>query len=167
MNPEASGAVGQRPTTQSGRTETRTGYERRLHVEPGGQEAERPKASPDLLEFVGAFAVGALMGAGITLLLRPRRRRGTERLRHDLAPYRKKMRESAMSARRNFAAGADATSEAAEALGQAGRTLIQGLREELGDMIGSAREELSHAINDQVGQAFAMIRRGNRRKGWR
>lgn len=165
MNPEASSTLSQRSTESGTRTEGT--FEPRLQVEPGGMEEARPAPSPDLLEFAGAFAVGALVGAGLVLLLRPRRLRGAERLRHDLAPYRKKMRESALTARRNFIAGADATSEAAEALGQAGRTLIHGLREELGDMIGSAREELSRAINEQVGQAVAMVRRGNRRKGWR
>jgi|GEM_PF-1568290 len=164
MNPEASSALGER-ARQGGRGEA--GYEGRLQLERDYEEAGRTTATPDLLEFAGAFVVGALVGAGLMLLLRPRRKSRTERIRDDLAPYRKKMRESAQHARRSFKEGADATTEIAEALGQAGRTLIQGLREEIGDMIGSAREELSRTINDQVGQAMAVVRRGNRHKGWR
>lgn len=164
MQPESSEALGQRSTRVD---QMEAGHAPRLHLERGEPESEQQPTSPDLLEFAGAFAVGALVGAGVMLLMRPRRRRGTERLRHDLAPYGKKMRESAQTARRNFAAGADATSAAAEALGQASRTLIMGLREEVGEIIGSARDEFSQSINDQVGQALKTIRRGYRRKGWR
>lgn len=126
----------------------------------GAVDSDSHRPSPDLIEFAGAALLGAVIGAGVTLLLRPKRRRGAERIRHDLAPYRKKVKERAQSARRSFAEGADATSEAAEALGEAGRTLIQGLREEIGEIIGSAREDFTQSVNDQVSHALDTIKRG-------
>lgn len=164
MNPEAREALGER-STETGRGPIGSG-EGREDLGKGGTEFEE-EAGPgtDLLEFAGAFAVGALVGAGLMLLMRPRQKTGTERIRHDLKPYRKKMKASAESARRSFAEGADATTEVAEAIGQASRTLLHGLREEVGEIIGSAREELAEAVNEQVAQAMKTLRRGSRQKG--
>lgn len=137
-----------------------------------GEESFRRPAKlggmrPDMAEFVGAFMVGAAIGAGAALLLRPAPKRGTERIRHDLAPYGKKLRKNAETARRNFAAGRDAASAAADALGEATRILMQDLREEVAEIVSSARDDLSDAVNDQVRQALKTIKRGTRLKGRR
>jgi gas vesicle protein len=138
--------------------------------EAGAKRPELQEAAatrPDLAEFLGAFAVGAIIGAGATLLLRPEPKRGTARIRQDLAPYGRRVRKNTQVARRNFAAGADAASAAAEALGQAGRTLIHDLREEVAEIVGTARADLSETVNEQVGQAVKLLRRNSGRKGRR
>jgi gas vesicle protein len=120
---------------------------------------------PDIAEFLGAFAVGAILGASAALLLRPEPLRGTARIRRDLAPYRKRVRQNALLARRNFAASTDAAAAAAEALGHAARTLGRDLRTEVAEIVGNARLDLSDAVNEQVGQALKTLRRGSRFKG--
>lgn len=122
---------------------------------------------PDMAEFLGAFAIGAGLGATAVLLLRPEPKRGTARIRNDLAPYGKRVREKAERARRNFAAGADAASEAAAALGQASRVLVHDLREEVAEVVLEARSELAATVNEQVGQARKLLRRGSHRMGRR
>jgi gas vesicle protein len=116
---------------------------------------------------VAAFAVGAALGAGATLLLRREPKRGAAKIREDLAPYGKRVRQNTRSARRNFAAGADATSAAVEALGQAGRTLVRDLREEVAEIMDTARTDLAAAVNEQIGQTMKTLRRASRRKGRR
>jgi gas vesicle protein len=131
------------------------------------EEAGATLNRPDLAEFLGAFGVGAVLGAATMLLLRPAPKRGTSRLRKDLAPYGKRVRQRTMTARSHFAAGADAASAAAEALGQAGRILVQDLREEVAEVVRDARSDLSAAVNEQVGQSLKLLRRSSHLVGRR
>jgi gas vesicle protein len=119
---------------------------------------------PDVAEFIMAFTVGAAVGAAATLLLRPAPRRGMARIRKDLEPYRKQVRQNTRVARENLAASADAASHAADAIGKAGRLLINDLREEVAEIFSNASDNLSYAVNEQVGQAMKTLRRGARRK---
>ncbi len=164
MQSETTGAMHQRPTG-SGATEARYGGPTQLgqvETAPRADIEPAPTTRPDMLEFLGALAVGAVIGAGAALLLRPEPKRGAARIRKDLAPYGERVRKNTLTARRNFAAGADAASAAAEALGQAGRTLIYDLREEVAEIVGNARDDLSEAVSEQVGQAVRLLRRGSR-----
>lgn len=154
--PTPTGELGARPRPEwPGTTATRT------------EPREATTRRPDMSEFLGAFAVGAVIGATTVLLMRPEPKHGAARIRKDLAPYGKRVRERTLIARRNFAAGADAASAAVEALGQAGRILVQDLREEVAEVVRDARSDLSAAVNEQFGQARKLLRRSSRRAGRR
>lgn len=122
---------------------------------------------PDVAEFLGAFVIGAVIGATAMMLMRPEPKHGMARLRKDLAPYGKRVREKTRDARRSLAEGADSASAAAEALGQAGRILVHDLREEVAEIVRDARSDLTVAVNEQVGQALKRLRRGSYRMGRR
>ena len=78
----------------------------------------------DTVDFLSAFGIGAVAGAALALLLRPEPPGRGERIREDLEPHRKKVRESARRARRHFGAGASAAADAGSALQDAGRELL-------------------------------------------
>lgn len=117
---------------------------------------------PDVAEFILAFAVGTIVGAAATMLLRPEPKRGVARIRKDLEPYGKQIRQNTRAARQNLTASADAASLAAEAIGKAGRTLMHDLREEVAEIVSNASDDMTHAVSLQVGQAMKMLRRGAR-----
>lgn len=118
----------------------------------------------DTIDFLTAFAIGAVVGVGATLLLRPDVSR-TERILRDLKPYGKQLRRSARDARTGFTAGAGATAEMADTLRDASRTLLRDFRSEVADLVATARDDLAHAIDQQVAGAQRGVERRIRRMG--
>lgn len=119
----------------------------------------------DAIDFAAAFAVGAVLGVGAALLLRPEPPTRAERILKDLEPYREKLRKSAHRARKGFREGAGATAEMGEALRGASRELLHDFREEIAEMIAAARNELALPVKDQVSQARRARGRAGRRPG--
>lgn len=108
----------------------------------------------DTTDFFAAFAIGAVLGAGATLLLRgPGRRRRTRRVAKDLKPYRKRMQKSAKRARKGLEQTAGATADLREELGAASRTVVRDFQDELAELLAAAREEIAHTVDDQITEA--------------
>jgi hypothetical protein len=131
----------------------------------GAEESTGSALPRDSMDFITAFATGAILGAGVVMLVRSRRPRGVARLSKDLKPYRKALRRQAEEARRGFSTGTRATAEAAELLGVAGRTLLRDFREELADSVNAARSDLSAVVSEQLEHARHALRRGARQVG--
>lgn len=101
-------------------------------------------------EFLGAVAVGTLLGVAAALALRPSPRSARERLLRELQPYRQQLRDSAAGARRAVEAATHAAEELAHDGGDAsedaiglGRELLAEFREEVRRVLEEARAELA------------------------
>ena len=96
----------------------------------------------DSVELVAAFAVGAILGVGATLLLRPAPVR-RQRLAHSLGRTGRRLSRGARRA--GHEAG-----QAGEALVGAGRELLEQFRGEMADAVRAAREQLAQDVYDQL-----------------
>ncbi|MBV9110390.1 MAG: hypothetical protein JO306_13340 [Gemmatimonadetes bacterium] len=121
-------------------------------------------ARQDTTEFLAAFAVGAVLGIGATLLLRPEPKTAKERLMRELKPYRKRVRKSAGRMARELRKGRVATGEIADDAIDAGRELLGEFREEVRRIITEARDELAEGL---VERRSHERRSTERRKGER
>jgi len=103
-------------------------------------------AREDTNDFLTAFAVGAVLGIGATLLLRGGRpKTAKERLLRELKPYyRKKIGGGKMArgVRRGRAAAADMADDAIDT----GRELLSEFRDEVKRIVEDARDELVEAL---------------------
>jgi gas vesicle protein len=121
-------------------------------------------ARQDTTEFLTAFAVGAVLGIGATLLLRPEPKTAKERLMRELKPYRKRVRKSAGRMARELRKGRAATGEIADDAIDAGRELLGEFRDEVRRILSEARDELAEAMVERRGEER---RTTERRKGER
>lgn len=104
-------------------------------------------AQRDTVDFVGAFLVGAILGAGVALLLRPERPSRAQRILRELGPYRRSARRPR---RRRWLARRDRGG----GLKEVGRELLREFREEMAAAIAQAREELAEAAGQEVERAL-------------
>ena len=118
-------------------------------------------ARQDTTEFLTAFAVGAVLGIGATLLLRPEPKTAKERLMRELKPYRKQMRRSAGEVARGVRRGRAATGEMADDAIDAGRELLSEFRDEVKRIVSEARDELAEALEER---RHGADRRGGERR---
>jgi gas vesicle protein len=114
-------------------------------------------------EFVTAFLVGAMVGAGAALLLAPDPPTRRDKLMKELKPYRKKLHKSATKMKKQASHQAAAVGEWSEDLVKASRAVMEDLREEVAELVADARSELADAVDGQVDSARASIRRGTKR----
>lgn len=97
----------------------------------------------DPVELAIAFAVGALVGVGATLLLR----------REEDLPER--IARQVRRSRRSLERGARRAGDAGEVVTRVGRKALQEFRDEMAHVVGAAREQLA----DEV---YAQLRAGKR-----
>ena len=116
----------------------------------------------DTVDFLTAFAVGAVLGVGATLLLQPQPT-PRDRINKQLQPYRKQMRRSYQRVSRGIKEGSNATSGMTTEVIGAGRELLSEFRSEVGEILEQARAELSDLVADQVKDVSKGARRVRRR----
>jgi vacuolar-type H+-ATPase subunit H len=119
-------------------------------------------AKQETVDFVAAFAIGALLGVGATLLLRSGGESEVERVMREIRPLRKKAVKRVRRAGQGIARGVDAAESAGEELLDSGRAALGDLREQVADIIASARQEIGEAARDSVRDAQRAVRRGLR-----
>ncbi len=107
------------------------------------------------VELVAAFAVGAILGVGATLLLR-----SEPSLPHRLT--RRLEKSGRRLSRRAQAAGRGA-GDAGEALASTGREVLHRFRGEVEELVSAAREQLAQDVYDQLRGARREAR-GERRR---
>lgn len=117
----------------------------------------------DTLEFVTAFAIGAILGVGATLLLSPQPAGRTEKLVGQLKPLRRKAGKRARRAWKGVRESADAALERGGDLAEAGRDALDDFRDEVGEIVSSARDEISRAVEAQISQAQKSLKKASRR----
>lgn len=114
----------------------------------------------DTVDFATAFAVGAVLGVGATLLLTPETTR-TERVVKRLRTPTRQMRRSIEHAREALEEGGEAAGEFSAELIGAGRELLGEFRAEVARIVEDARADLQDALKD----ASQHRRRSKRRFG--
>lgn len=118
----------------------------------------------DTVDFLTAFAVGAVLGVGATLLLQPDDS-PRKRVVKQLKPYRKQMQRSYKHLSRGLREGSGATSELTSEVIGAGRELLSEFREEVAEILDQARSELKEIVSEQASDLGKGARRTRRRVG--
>lgn len=118
----------------------------------------------DTVDFLAAFAVGAVLGIGATLLLQPQRT-PKDRVLRQLKPYRKQMRRSYSRARSAVRDGAGATAELSDETLAAGREVLGDFRHEVARILGDARSEIQGMLGEQTRSLGKGLRESSRRFG--
>jgi gas vesicle protein len=107
-------------------------------------------AREDTNDFIAAFGIGAVLGIGAALLLRPERPDPRRRLLRRVKPHAKQLRRGAKRVRR---AAREEYRDAADLGGEAiehGRELMHEFRAEVRRILDEARREL-HALGGTEG----------------
>ena len=114
-------------------------------------------------DFLVAFAVGAVLGAAATLLLRSRPRTAKERLLRELKPYRRKLGRGARGIERGIRRGRAAAGGMAEDAIDAGRELLSEFRDEVKRIVADAVEEVNEAVGEKQSRRSRGSGRSRRR----
>ena len=101
---------------------------------------------PDNFDFVVAFAVGALVGAGVTLLFKQDEETLSQSLMRELKPIRKQVHKSTRSARKSAKRHGRRAAQASAELGESGRDMLSDLRKEAGEILERTRDEMQREI---------------------
>lgn len=109
-------------------------------------------ARQDSNDFLTAFAIGAALGVGAALLLKPEKPNPRKQLQKRLKPHVRKLGKRAKHVRKTGrrvvrAAGA---APAADEVILAGRELLAEFRGEVARILDEAREELREAAREQA-----------------
>lgn len=98
----------------------------------------------ETVDFMTAFAIGAVLGVGATLLLRD----GSdeiEKLIREVVPVRKRARKQIRKARRGLSRKLRSATEAGESVAGAGADALDEVRSEVSDIVRAARREIARA----------------------
>ena len=114
-------------------------------------------------DFLVAFAVGAVLGATATLLMRGRPTTAKERLLRELKPYRRKLRRGARGIERGIRRGRAGAGDLADDAIDAGRELLSEFRDEVKRIVADAVEEVNEAVGEQRSRGSRPAGRSRRR----
>jgi gas vesicle protein len=106
----------------------------------------------DTNDFLTAFGIGAALGLGAALLLRPERPNPRKQLQKRLKPHVRKLSRSAARTRKAARAAARGTGSGTspDEVIQAGRELLAEFRGEVTRILDEAREELRGLAREQA-----------------
>jgi gas vesicle protein len=119
----------------------------------------------DTIDFATAFAVGAIIGVGATLLLRPEPPSRTERLLKELGPYRKQIDRGAQRVRKSVGKSAATAAHIGEQAWDESRARADDFRSELADVVADARDEFTKVLRAEIKQARKALRKGAKKRG--
>ncbi len=114
----------------------------------------------EIPEYVTALAVGALVGLGAALLLRPKRRTRRERIVRAVKPYGQSLGKGARRAGSAVSDGAGRAYEWSEEMADAGREVLDDFRRNLMDIARSAQDEIAETVAHQLKEARKAAARG-------
>jgi hypothetical protein len=117
-------------------------------------------ARQDTIDFMAAFAIGAALGVGATLLLRSGNEDHTQRLIREIAPLRKEAGKRVRKARKHFTKRMREASSTGEDLMETGREALGIFRGQVAEIIEGARKDIASAARDSLRQARRTARRG-------
>ena len=116
-------------------------------------------ADLDTREFLAAFAIGAVLGIGATLLMRPDPPTARERLAREMKGYGKRAGKTARRARKGMERGLDTARERGGDALSGGAGMVEDLRDEVSGIVSSAREEITRAVESQVKDVEKALKR--------
>jgi gas vesicle protein len=106
-------------------------------------------ARQDTNDFLAAFGIGAVLGIGAALLLRPEKPNPRKQLQKRLKPHVRKLGRSASRTRKAARAAAREAGTTADDVIHAGRELLAEFRGEVERILDEAREELRELAQEQ------------------
>ena len=106
-------------------------------------------ARQDTNDFLAAFGIGAVLGIGATLLLRPDKPNPRKQLQKRLKPHVKKLGKSASRTRKAARSAVQASGTSTDEVIHAGRELLAEFRGEVTRILDEAREELRELAQEQ------------------
>lgn len=109
-------------------------------------------ARQDTNDFLAAFGIGAVLGIGAMLLLRPERPNPRKQLQKRLKPHVRKLGKGAARTRKAAGAAAREAGTTTDDVIHAGRELLAEFRGEVERILDEAREEL-HELAAGQGRA--------------
>jgi gas vesicle protein len=104
----------------------------------------------DSVDLFTAFAIGAMIGVGATLLLRPDPPTQSERIMKRFSPLAKRARKAARQARHEYGRSVELSRRATRNVGNAGKEVLDDLRDQVEEILSSAREELTDSARKQL-----------------
>jgi gas vesicle protein len=99
-------------------------------------------ARQDTNDFLAAFGIGAVLGIGAALLLRPDKPNPRKQLQKRLKPHVRKLSKSASRTRKAARVAARESGTSTDEVIHAGRELLAEFRGEVSRILDEAREEL-------------------------
>ena len=117
----------------------------------------------DSVDLLTAFAIGAMIGVGATLLLRPEPPTPSEQIIRQLRPIGQRMRKAARRAGRQYGRTIRETRRATREMSGASKEALEQLRSQVDDLLSSARGELSASARRQLKLARRALARRLRR----
>ena len=119
-------------------------------------------AKQETSDFLTAFAIGTVLGVGATLLLRSNKETQTERLLREIKPLRRRASKQMKRARSGISDGAEAAERFGGEILDTGRSVLSQFRDEVADIVTSARDEIVDAARDSIKGARKGARRASR-----
>jgi gas vesicle protein len=113
----------------------------------------------DSVDLVTAFAIGAMIGVGATLLLRPDPPSAGEQIFKRFKPIAKRAKKAVYRVGRNYDRTVKQSRAASRELGSAGKDILDDLRDQVEEVLSSARHELSDSARKQLKTAQRALRR--------
>jgi gas vesicle protein len=107
-------------------------------------------ARQDSNDFLAAFGIGAVLGIGAALLLRPEKPNPRKQLQKRLKPHVRKLSKSAARTRRAARVAARGAGPSTDDVIHAGRELLAEFRGEVARILDEAREELRGLAQEQA-----------------
>ena len=108
----------------------------------------------DSVDLFTAFAIGAMIGVGATLLLRPDPPpTRTQQVLKRLTPLARRAGKAARNARRDLGRSVEMSRAAGRDLGTAGKDVLEDFREQVEEILSSARDELTDSARRQLRSA--------------
>lgn len=102
----------------------------------------------DSAEYMTAFVIGAVIGAGAALLLRPEPKTRAQRIMGQLAPVARKAGKAARHAGKQYSRSIEMGRRATEDLTDAGKDAIDQFQRRVEDILAEARDDMSDGIRD-------------------
>lgn len=107
-------------------------------------------ARQDSNDFLAAFGIGAVLGIGAAVLLRPERPNPRKQLQKRLKPHVRKLGKSASRTRKAGRVAARQSGTSTDEVILAGRELLAEFRAEVTRILDEAREELREMAQEQA-----------------
>jgi gas vesicle protein len=107
-------------------------------------------ARQDSNDFLAAFGIGAVLGIGAALLLRPEKPNPRKQLQKRLKPHVRKLGKSAARTRKAARVAAREAGTTTDDVIHAGRELLAEFRGEVTRILDEAREELRELAQEQA-----------------
>jgi gas vesicle protein len=118
-------------------------------------------AGNERTEMITAFAIGAVIGVGATLLLSPEPT-PRQRLAREFRPLVKKARKAGRRSRQHIERGIRSSRDAGAELTDASREILEDFRDRLDHIVESAARDAKRAVHRRTKVARKAIARHNR-----